>query len=108
MQAQKKTAGAKRRAGDYEVVHKFLEGSLIASEMLTTLLVVEKQDAKRLHAALTNATHQKYEWKLKTNNVDITALPNWARFYIIQSVPDPLPASEPDILELVVRGHVST
>jgi hypothetical protein len=108
MQAQKETVGAKRKAGDDEVVHKCLEGSLKASEMATTSLIVEKQDAERLHAALTNATHQKHKWELKTDNVDITALPNWARFYIIQSVPDPLPASEPDILELVVRGHVST
>jgi hypothetical protein len=59
---------------------------------------------------LANATHQKHKWELKTGNVDITALPSWAgpRFIILQSVPDPLPASEPDILELVVRGYVST
>jgi hypothetical protein len=108
MQAQKETVGAKRKAGDDEVVHKCIKGSLKASEMATTSLIVEKQDAERLLAALTNATHQKHKWELKTNNVDIAALQSWAGFYILQSVPDPLPASEPDILELVVRGHVSS
>jgi hypothetical protein len=108
MQAQKETAGCKRKAGDDEVVHKCIKGSLKASAMATTLLIVEKQDAEPLLTALSNATHQKHKWELKTDNVDITALPSWAEFYILQSVLDPLPASEPDILELVVRGHVST
>jgi hypothetical protein len=85
MRAPNKAAGTKQKVGDDDVVHKCLAGSLVASEMATALLLVEKQDAKHLHAALTKTINGKHNWELKTDSINITALPSWTEpgFYIL-------------------------
>ena len=88
-------------------MYKCITGSLKESDTASTVLLVEKQDAKRLHSALTNSILQNHNWSLRRDNIDSRTLPPCLGYYILQSVPDELPASEPEILELVVKGVVS-